>query len=137
MSEVETRRQRVERETVLDAPPEEVWESLTDDERLGEWLAEEAELEPFEGGEVTVREADGGERHGTVETVIEPERLTFTWARPGEEPSRVEFEIEAVPGGSRLKVIETAPAGPSAFAGLAWGARFGELRRRLDLAPVA
>lgn len=137
MSEVETETQRVEREAVLDAPPEEVWESLTDDERLGEWLAEEAQIEPFEGGEVTVREAGGAERHGTVETVIERERLAFTWARPGEAPSRVEFEIEAVPAGTRLRVIETGRTGPAAFAAGAWGARLAQLRRRLDLAPVA
>ncbi len=45
---------------------------------------------------------EDGERTGTVETVIERERLTFTWARPAKEPSRVDFAIEAVPAGTRL-----------------------------------
>src|SRR5919108_3094561 len=80
----------VERETMVEASPEEVWEALTDEDRLEEWLAPEVELEPFEGGEIAVRDGDE-ERAGTVETVIEEERLTYTWARPGEEPSRVDF----------------------------------------------
>ena len=61
------------------ASPDEVWESITDEDRLSEWLAEEVELEPVEGGEIRVRD-DDAERTGTVETVIERERLDFTWS---------------------------------------------------------
>jgi uncharacterized protein YndB with AHSA1/START domain len=119
----------VKRETDLPAGPDEVWEALTDDERLEEWLGTEVELDPVEGGEVRVRD-DDGERSGTVETVIERERLGFTWAHPGEDPSTVEFAIEAVPGGTRLIVTETL-AGPTALAG--WGPRLSALRRSLSL----
>jgi uncharacterized protein YndB with AHSA1/START domain len=109
---------RVERETLLPADPEEVWEALTDADRLAEWLAPEVELEPYEGGEISVRDGDD-ERTGTVETVIERERLTFTWARPGDEPSRVEWTVEAIPAGTRFVVVETT--GPRAYAAFAWG----------------
>ncbi len=98
-----TERETVERETVLPAGPDEVWEALTDDDRLEEWLAEEVELDPVEGGELSTRDGED-ERSGVVETVVEGERLSFTWARPGgEDPSRVSFEIEPVPGGTRLR----------------------------------
>jgi uncharacterized protein YndB with AHSA1/START domain len=117
----------VERETILDAPPEEVWEALTDDDRLSEWLAEEAEIDAVEGGELTIREADGGERHGTVETVIEQERLVFTWARPGEAPSLVDFTIEAVPAGTRVRVVETSGS-------TAWAPKLSALPRACALA---
>lgn len=120
--------ERVERETVLPADPDEVWEALTDDDRLAEWLGEEVELEPVEGGEVSVDDSDG-ERSGTVETVIERERLTFTWALPGEHPSRVDFAIEAVPAGTRLVVTETRIAGPVALAGVRWESRLRRLGR--------
>ena len=131
---------RVERETLLPAEPDEVWEALTDEERLAEWLAPEVELEPFEGGEIAVRDGDD-ERTGTVVTVIERELLTFTWSRPGAKPSRVEWIVEAIPAGTRLTVIETA--GPRAVAGIrpraatAWAPRLARLGRALALAPVA
>jgi uncharacterized protein YndB with AHSA1/START domain len=123
---------RVERAETFDATTEEVWESLTDEDRLAEWLAEEVELDPVEGGEISVRDADG-ERSGTIETVIEQERLTYTWARPGEAPSRVDFVIEAVPAGTRLTVTETAVSGPVAIAAGGWQRRLNALRRGLAL----
>lgn len=117
----------VERETVLDAPPEEVWEALTGDDRLAEWLAEEAEIDAVEGGDLYVREADGSERHGTVETVIEEQRISFTWARPGEAPSFVDFTIEPVPAGTRIRVVETTGAA-------AWAPKLAALGRATALA---
>src|SRR3954465_7455859 len=36
----------VERETLIEASPEEVWEALTDEDRLEEWLAPDVELDP-------------------------------------------------------------------------------------------
>jgi uncharacterized protein YndB with AHSA1/START domain len=123
---------KVEREETFEATPGEVWESLTDEDRLAEWLAEEVELDPVEGGEISVRDSDG-QRSGTIETVIEEERLTYTWARPGEAPSRVEFTIEAVPAGTRLTVVETPVSGPVAIAAAGWQKRLEALRRGLAL----
>ena len=61
---MDDQRREVERETVLDAPAEEVWEALTDERLLGEWLADEAELEPEPGGRASFRFADGAEKRG-------------------------------------------------------------------------
>jgi uncharacterized protein YndB with AHSA1/START domain len=120
----------VERETLIEASPEEVWESLTDEDRLEEWLAPDVELDPVEGGEIAVR--DGDERRtGTVETVEEGERFAFTWSRPGEGESFVEFTIEALPGGTRVTVVET----PMAFGG--WGSRLARLEQISRLSLVA
>ena len=96
----------VERETLVEASPEEVWEALTDEDRLEEWMAPEVELDPFEGGEISVRDGDD-HRTGTVETMEESERFAFTWSRPGEGESFVEFTLEPAGGGTRLTVIET------------------------------
>lgn len=132
----------VERETVVEASPEEVWEALTDDDRLEEWLAPEVELDPVEGGEIAVRDGDD-ERVGTVETVEELERFAFTWSRPGEGESFVEFTIEALPGRTRVTVVETpthSAATKTAAASMAfgdWGTPLSRLRRSLLLAPVA
>ena len=123
----------VERETLIEASPDEVWEALTDEDRLEEWLAPDVELDPTEGGEIAVRDGDD-HRHGTVETVEEGERFAFTWSRPGEGESFVEFTIEALPGGSRLRVVET-PVGPTAQAMAigGWGSALARLRRSMFL----
>ena len=125
----------VERETLVEATPEEVWEALTDEDRLQEWMAPEVELDPTEGGEISVRDGDE-ERSGTVETVEEGERLSFTWSRPGEGESFVEFTLEPLPAGTRVRVVET-PIGPTAIALGGWGRRLSRLGRVLRVLPVA
>ena len=124
----------VERETLIEADPEEVWEALTDEDRLQEWLAPDVELDPYEGGEIAVRDGDE-ERTGTVETVEEGERFAFTWSRPGQDESFVEFTIEAIPAGTRVTVVET-PIGPTMLAG-GWGRKLARLEHALRFAPVA
>lgn len=125
----------VERETLVEASPEEVWEALTDEDRLEEWMAPEVELDPTEGGEIAVRDGED-ERAGTVETVEEQERFAFTWSRPGEGESFVEFRIEALPGGTRVTVVET-PIGSTAMAAGSWGPCLARLHRSLRLTLVA
>jgi len=90
----------VEREVVLPAPRDEVWDAVVD----GEWLGEDVELGPWSGGDVTV-----DDRSGTVEEVDEGERLVLTWARDGEAPTRVEIHLADCVAGTRLVVLETAP----------------------------
>jgi uncharacterized protein YndB with AHSA1/START domain len=134
----------VERETLVEATPEEVWEALTDEDRLEEWMAPDVELDPVEGGEIAVRDGDDG-RTGTVETVEEGERFAFTWSRSGEGESFVEFTIEALPGGSRVTVVETpihsaatnTAAGSTAMAAGGWGSRLARLDRAMRFALVA
>lgn len=120
----------VTRAVVLEAPPQQVWEALTDPDALSEWLAPEVEIEVQEGGEVRCRFDDGEQRRGEVELVEEAERLAFHWWRDGAGPSRVEFVLDAVADGTRLTVIETGIAAPTAptLLASAWGARLGSLR---------
>ena len=53
----------IRREIVLPAPREEVWEALTDPERLEDWFANEVELDLRPGGGATFRWGNGEERH--------------------------------------------------------------------------
>jgi uncharacterized protein YndB with AHSA1/START domain len=129
----------VTRDVLLDAPPAEVWEALTDPGALSEWLAPEVELEPQPGGEVVCRFEDGEERRGEVELVEEAERLAFHWWRDGRGPSRVEFVLDAVAGGTRLTVTETGIAAPLAPTLLAagWSGKLGALRLTLGRLVLA
>jgi uncharacterized protein YndB with AHSA1/START domain len=90
----------VTRETVIDAPAEEVWETVVDPS----WLGGEGELELRPGGEVRV-----GDREGFVEEVEPAERLIFWWAAPGEETTRVQIELEEDGEGTRVTVVEGRP----------------------------
>ena len=134
----------VERETLVEASPEEVWEALTDEDRLEEWMAPEVDLDPFEGGEISVRDGED-HRTGTVETMEEGERFAFTWSRPGEGESFVEFTLEPLPAGTRVTVVETptssaatnTAAGSTGMAFGGWSQRLLRLGRALRLMPVA
>ncbi|HXF30909.1 MAG TPA: SRPBCC domain-containing protein [Solirubrobacterales bacterium] len=138
-----TNAERVTRSVDLDAAPAEVWDALVEEALLGEWLADEVELEAEPGGEIVCRYADGEERRGEVELVEEAERLAWSWWREdGEGPSRVELVLDAVADSrTRLTVIETptvfetAPIGapgPLLAAG-AWGPPLARLRAAVRL----
>jgi uncharacterized protein YndB with AHSA1/START domain len=119
----------VTRSIELDGTPAEVWDALTEDALLAEWLADEVEIEPEPGGEIVCRYADGEERRGEVELVEEAERLAWSWHREGGGPSRVELVLDAVADRTRLTVIETAPVrvpGPLLLAA-AWAAPLARL----------
>jgi uncharacterized protein YndB with AHSA1/START domain len=129
----------VTRSVELDAPPAEVWDALTEEALLREWLADEVEIEAEPGGEIVCRYADGEERRGEVELVEEAERLAWSWRREGDGPSRVELVLDAVADRTRLTVIETAPlrsAGPLLAApslGAAWTVPLARLRTAVRL----
>jgi uncharacterized protein YndB with AHSA1/START domain len=140
--------ERVTRSVELDAAPAEVWDALTEGALLGEWLADEVELEAAPGGEIVCRYADGEERRGEVELVKEAERLAWSWRRHGGAPSRVELVLDAVADRTRLTIIETATvfetapfgaagplllAAPPGGAGPAWGRRLARLQLAVRL----
>src|SRR5438477_4822970 len=112
---------KVERQAVFDVSPDELWQALTDERLLGEWLADEVELDPEPGGRASFRFADGEERHGTVTRVEEERALAFTWARRGEPETEVELWLEPLAVGTRLVVTERATAAtPMAASGAEW-----------------
>jgi uncharacterized protein YndB with AHSA1/START domain len=98
----------VQRELVLPAPREEVWEALTDPERLEEWFATEVELDLEEGGEGHFRWENGEERHAVVEEIDEGRRLGYRWTDEEGNETHVGFEIEEADEGTRVVVTETA-----------------------------
>jgi uncharacterized protein YndB with AHSA1/START domain len=102
---------RIERELVLPAPPEDVWNLITGPD----WLAEDVELDLVPGGEARFTSEDLT-RTGWVESALAPEpeqaggHLIFWWSGDGEPASRVELVLEPEPGSStRLRVLEERP----------------------------
>ena len=95
----------VEREVTFPAEPEDVWEALTDAERLEEWFANDVELDAREGGEGTFRWDNGEERHAVVRELDAPHRIVLDW----DDEGTTAIELEEVEDGTRVHVVETAP----------------------------
>jgi uncharacterized protein YndB with AHSA1/START domain len=114
---------RVTRQIELPSAPDEVWTALTDPRGLEQWFATEVELDPVPGGAGVFRWGDGEERHAVVEEVDEERRFAFTW-----EGARVAIELEPIPDGTRVTVVEEPTAG--------WGAAL-ELRAMAAVGAVA
>src|SRR4051812_50102756 len=87
----------VEREIVVPEAPEEVWEALTEPERLEEWFATEVELDARPGGEGVFRWGDGEERRALVREAEPEERLVLGWEGEGQGGR----EVGGVDGGTR------------------------------------
>jgi uncharacterized protein YndB with AHSA1/START domain len=108
----------IERDIVFPASPAEVWEALTEPERLEEWFASEVSLDARPGGEGVFRWGDGDERRAVVREIEPEERLVLDW----EDEGQVVLELEEVDGGTRLHVVETSPDWSTALElhALAW-----------------
>jgi uncharacterized protein YndB with AHSA1/START domain len=88
------------REIAIDAPPEEVWESLAEPD----WLGDDAAIDLRPAGDVRA-----GDRTGFVEEVEQPRRLVFWWSEPGEDATRVEVELEDEGEATVVRVTESRP----------------------------
>jgi uncharacterized protein YndB with AHSA1/START domain len=109
-------RDRIERETVIDAPLERVWEVITEAEHLGRWFGNAgAEIDLRPGGAMVLRWSDRALR-GRVVAVEPPTRFSYRWAPfddpGGDEPvdgnsTLVEFTLQPEGDGTRLRVVET------------------------------
>jgi uncharacterized protein YndB with AHSA1/START domain len=96
---------QIEREVVFPAPPDEVWEALTEPERLEEWFANDVELDARPGGEGVFRWDDGEERHAVVRELEEARRIVLDW----DDDGQTTIELAEVDDGTRVHVVETAP----------------------------
>ena len=114
---------QIERETVINASIERVWELITEPEHVGRWFGDAgAEIDLRPGGDMVIRWADHGTNHARVVAVEPHTRFSYRWApfkNPGgQEPvegnsTLVEFTLATDGDGTRLRVVE------SGFASLA------------------
>ena len=102
--------ERVAREIWLEAEAADVWEAVV----AGAWMADEAHLELYPGGDVWFRCGEEV-RSGWVEEASAPVsdaregRLAFWWALGDEGASRVEITLEERGGQTRVRVVEARP----------------------------
>ncbi len=116
----ETSTDRIEKETVVRAPRSKVWRAITDSKEFGKWFRAEM-TDPFvEGAPARGRITHPGYEHLTIDVLverIEPERFfSFRWHPYAVDPQMdysqeprtlVEFELEEIPEGTRIRVTES------------------------------
>jgi uncharacterized protein YndB with AHSA1/START domain len=103
----------IEREILIEAPPEVVWRTITQPDQMSRWFADRVELVVEPGAHGYMQFGDQG-GPVVVETVDPPTRFSFRWNHPrGEEPvagNSMLVEFTLTPEGSertRLRVSET------------------------------
>jgi uncharacterized protein YndB with AHSA1/START domain len=119
-TQIETSTDRIEKETVVRAPRSKVWRAITDSREFGTWFQAEI-ADPFVAG----KPARGHITHPGYEHLIlevwvervEPEHLfSFRWHPYAVDPQQdysqepttlVEFELDEVPEGTRIRVSES------------------------------
>jgi uncharacterized protein YndB with AHSA1/START domain len=111
---------RIEKSVEIKAPVSRVWRALTDHTEFAQWFRVKLE-HPFVAGAVTRGNVtSAGYEHLKFEVTVtakEPERyFAFTWhpfpIDPNEDyskevPTLVEFTLEPINGGTRLRVVES------------------------------
>jgi uncharacterized protein YndB with AHSA1/START domain len=109
----------IEREILIDAPTEVVWQTITEPDQIVQWFADRVELDLRPGGHGKFVFDDKATKQQTaapliVEVVERPHRFAFRWSHPdGATPAPdnsilVTFTLAAEgPARTRLRVVET------------------------------
>ena len=105
---------RIERETLIAAPVERVWELVTAPEHVGVWFGDAgAEIDLRPGGAMALSWQEHGTVRARVERVEAPHVFAWRWASEmDEEPEEgastlVEFFLEPADRGTLLRVVES------------------------------
>ena len=107
---------RIERETLIDAPLEVVWGVVTEPAQISRWFTDEAQLDLRPGGEGVLSWKEHESARLRVERVERPHLFSFRWMfPPGSEPVEgnsmlVEFTLSDEGGKTRLRVAESGLA---------------------------
>jgi uncharacterized protein YndB with AHSA1/START domain len=109
---------RIEREVLIEAPVDVVWEIVTEPAQISRWFSDSVELELRPGGEgALIFDGRGAAAPRTVRLQVEkvdpPHYFSWRWAHPdGVEPDEsnsllVEFSLSAEGTSTRLRLVES------------------------------
>ncbi|HUP19037.1 MAG TPA: SRPBCC domain-containing protein [Gemmatimonadota bacterium] len=102
-------------EVRIEAPPEVVWEALTDATELERWFPLEARVEPGEGGKIWMSWKNEYAAESGILAWDPPRHLRTTWGFDGGGPPQVtDYRLEGVGGTTILRVVTSGfPVDPS------------------------
>lgn len=109
----------IQKSIFLNATPDQVWDYLTDPNKLEKWFHKPAST-LTEGADLEMFGTETGDKliWGKVNVARKPEYLeyTFTIKPMGDATSLVKWTLDAVPGGTRLSLEHSGlPQGAEAF----------------------
>jgi uncharacterized protein YndB with AHSA1/START domain len=116
----------VERELMIDASPETVWELLVDPEQTVKWMGMRSWSDPHEGGLYRVEVIPGQIVRGEFIELDPPRKLVLSWGWEGDNPvgpgsSRLEFTLTPEGDGTRLHFVHSGLPSAEAAASHAHG----------------
>lgn len=131
-----TKGRTVRFERHFDATADELWATLTEPDRIHNWLLAETSFEPRVGGAVNFRWDGSGECSGLVSIFDPPRELEYSWIE-GSGTSIVRFEVRPVDSGGVVLTLEHRELPPSAHAGVGagWHAHLDALSALLASEP--
>jgi uncharacterized protein YndB with AHSA1/START domain len=128
----------IERELVIDASPETVWEFLVDPEKIVRWMGTAATFDARPGGEYRIEVIPGHTAAGEFVELDAPHRLvyTFGWEDGASviPPGGSTVEIELTPSGSGTAVRFTQSGIPGAESAESHGYGWDHYLARLAVA---
>lgn len=106
--------EQIERETIVAAPIERVWEIITQPEHVQRWFAfDGASIDLRPGGEIVMRWQEHGMFYARVEEVDPPHRFSYRGSRLPDDrvgegnATLVTFTLAPAGNGTRLRVVES------------------------------
>ena len=107
----------IERQLVIPAGRQRVWEAITRPEHVAKWFVDSTTLRLEEGAPFVLHWDGYGDRRARVETIDPPNRFAYRWI-PSDETDQsipfdevpstlVEFSLEDTPDGTRVTVTES------------------------------
>jgi uncharacterized protein YndB with AHSA1/START domain len=112
----------IDKTVFIDAPPEHVYQLLTEAESLMEWMAPQASSDPRPGGELTWTHQAGDRVIGRFIDLVPSRRVVFSfgWDRPDIElpagSTVVEIDLTPLRGGTSLRLVHRGLNGPMSDA---------------------
>jgi uncharacterized protein YndB with AHSA1/START domain len=136
---MKTNQPTVKLSRIINAPPQEVFDSFQHECRLREWMCDGARTQPRKGGLFEVRWNSGYEARGVFTMLKPPSALAFTWnsaMEPGETQVRV--TLKPVEGGTKVTLVHSGFGAGKKWAGRAeesereWNGGLDNLRSVLE-----
>lgn len=97
----------LEKELFIKAPPERVFQALTEKADLERWFVQKAEIDLRPGGALRFQWGPNSIEVGKVLVFDPPHRLSYSWEALEPSPTTITFELTAENGGTRLHLTHT------------------------------
>ena len=104
---------QIEKEVLIEAPIDVVWQVLTEPDQMTRWFSQEARLDRRSGGAGHLSFPSGQEYFLRVEVFEPPHRFAYRWLHEDTSHFRtdnsmlVEFTLLAENGHTRLRIVES------------------------------